>query len=101
MPNHNSDASYTMCGSVKKGEQFLWSCPVKQPMWQTLTQRFFEQPSLLSFEQISHPQRLTAEPLAQWNLEPFAVIVYGVLSLQKLHRKCTFDDSPSWPKQAE
>jgi hypothetical protein len=48
-----------MCGAIGTDEHFLWSCPIKQPVWDTLAQRFLVQLLLLSFDQINRSVQIT------------------------------------------
>jgi hypothetical protein len=74
--------------------------PIKQPVWDTLVQRFLVQISLLSFDQINRPVQITIKTLSHWNLDTFHVIACGVLSLWRLHWKYIFEDTPFWSNEA-
>ncbi|KAG1441196.1 hypothetical protein G6F46_013475 [Rhizopus delemar] len=64
MPRYIIDEGCMMCGAIETDEHFLWSCPVKRPIWDTLAQRFLEQPSILSFDQINRPFQTTVKTLS-------------------------------------
>ncbi|KAG0857857.1 hypothetical protein G6F26_001914 [Rhizopus arrhizus] len=78
MPRYITDEGCVMCGA----------------------QRFLNQPSLLSFDQINRPLQTTAKTLSHWKLDTFHVIACGVLSLWRLHWKYIFEDTPFWPNEA-
>ncbi|KAG0847613.1 hypothetical protein G6F17_012372 [Rhizopus arrhizus] len=100
MPRYISDEGCVMCGAIETDEHFLWSCPVKRPIWVTLAQRFLDQPSLLSFDQINRPLQTTVKTLSHWKLDTCHVIACGVLSLWRLHWKYIFEETPFWPNEA-
>lgn len=55
MPSYITDEGYMMSGAIETDEYFLWPCPAKWPIWDTLPQQFLVQSLLLSFDQIYRP----------------------------------------------
>ncbi|KAG1556806.1 hypothetical protein G6F50_012682 [Rhizopus delemar] len=100
MPNTITDELCMLCGAIESDEHFLWSCPFKQPMWDTLLTRFFDQNSRLTFDEISRPNPISATVRAHWHLDSFQVVACGVLCLWRNHWKHVFDGSPFWPNEA-
>ncbi|KAG1578780.1 hypothetical protein G6F48_011664 [Rhizopus delemar] len=100
MPRYITDEGCMMCGAIEIDEHFLWFCPSKRPIWDTLAQRFLEQLLKLSFDQINQPYQTTAKTLSHWKIDTFHVIACGVLSLWRLHWKYIFEDTPFWPNEA-
>ncbi|EIE88394.1 hypothetical protein RO3G_13105 [Rhizopus delemar RA 99-880] len=60
MSNAITDERCMLCDAIESDEHFLWSCPLKQPMWDTLLTSFFDQTSHLTFHEISRPQPISA-----------------------------------------
>ncbi|KAG0865214.1 hypothetical protein G6F15_012933 [Rhizopus arrhizus] len=100
MPNTITDERCMLCGAIESDEHFFWSCPLKQPMWDTLSTRFLEQTPRLTFEEISRPHAISAIVRPHWQLDSFQVIACGVLCLWRTHWKHIFDGSPFWPNEA-
>ena len=94
MSRYTTDEGFTISGAIKTDEQFLWSCPVKWPICDTLAQQFLIQPLLLFFAQIYRPLQTTIKALSHCKLDFFHVIACGVLSLWGLHWKYIFEDTP-------
>ena len=82
MPKYITDEGCLMRGAIETDEHFLWSCPIKIPIWDTLTQGFLVQPSLLSFDKINQPAQITTKTLSYWKLDGFHVGACWVLSLR-------------------
>ncbi|KAG1546735.1 hypothetical protein G6F49_010411 [Rhizopus delemar] len=99
MPNTITDELCMLCDAIESDEHFLWSCPFKQPMWDTLLPRFFDQNSRLTFDEISRPNPISATVRAHWHLDSFQVVACGVLCLWRNHWKHVFDGSPFWPNE--
>ena len=64
MPKHITDEGCMMRGTIETYEHFLWSCPIKRPIWETLAQQFLVQPSLLSFDQTNRPFQISIKTLS-------------------------------------
>ncbi|KAG1051011.1 hypothetical protein G6F43_006761 [Rhizopus delemar] len=100
MPNTITDERCMLCGAIKSDEHFLWAYPRKQPMWDTLLTRFFDQNARLTFDEIFRPHPISVTMRLHWQLDSFQVAACGVLCLWRLHWKHAFDGSPFWPNEA-
>ncbi|KAG1036368.1 hypothetical protein G6F25_008065 [Rhizopus arrhizus] len=85
MPNTIVDERRMLCGAIESDEHFFWSCPLKQPMWDTLSTRFLDQTPRLTFDEISRPHAISAIMRPHWQLDYFQLIACGVLCLWRTH----------------
>jgi hypothetical protein len=99
MSNAITDERCMLCGAIESDEHFLWYCPLKQDMCDTLLTRFFDQTSRLTFDEISRPHPISATVRPHWQLDFFQVVAYGILCLCISHLKHVFNGSPFWPNE--
>jgi hypothetical protein len=66
MPNAITDERCMLCGAMESDEHFFWSCPLKQPMWDTLSTLFLDQTTHLTFDEISRPHAISAIVRPHW-----------------------------------
>ncbi|KAG1147448.1 hypothetical protein G6F37_004104 [Rhizopus arrhizus] len=61
IPNRFPDPSCVYCGGVDSEEHFVWSCPFKHEIWQTISSRFFVDPARLTYSLIQLPSSFGIE----------------------------------------
>ncbi|KAG1450090.1 hypothetical protein G6F46_010622 [Rhizopus delemar] len=91
IPTRFPDPDCVYCDGVYSEEHFVWSCPFKHEIWQTISSRFFGDPAKLTYSLIQLPPSLSVTYLD--------IIAYVLLSLWQLHWKFIFEDHEFWPQE--
>ena len=55
IPNRFPDPGCVYCGGIDSEEHFVWSCPFKHEIWQTIASRFSVDPARLTYSLIQLP----------------------------------------------
>ncbi|KAG1437702.1 hypothetical protein G6F56_012978 [Rhizopus delemar] len=99
MPAQFVDPSCVYCGDLDTEEHFVWACPVRKEIWQTIANRFFTDPSMLTFAHIACPTPSGPSVIPLLSLNSLDIIACTVLSIWQFHWKIIFDNRPFWPQE--
>ncbi|KAG0777095.1 hypothetical protein G6F16_012438 [Rhizopus arrhizus] len=100
IPSKFPNPDCQLCGGVENDEHFFWSCPVKRPIWSTLTSRFLTQPDALQYEHISQPAPRNIKVLPSLHFDSFTFVACAIIGIWRVHWKHVFDDTDFWPDEA-
>ncbi|KAG1171230.1 hypothetical protein G6F36_011790 [Rhizopus arrhizus] len=92
IPNRFPDPGCVYCGGVDSEEHFVWSCPFKHEIWQTISSRFFVDPAKLTYSLIQLPPSSDLEVAPSLSVTYLDIIASVLLSLWQLHWKFIFED---------
>ncbi|KAG1452251.1 hypothetical protein G6F46_008783 [Rhizopus delemar] len=92
IPNRFPDPGCVYCGGVDSEEHFVWSCPFKHEIWQTISSRFFVDPAKLTYSLIQHPPSSDVEVAPSLSVTYLDIITSVLFSLWQLHWKFIFED---------
>ncbi|KAG1442968.1 hypothetical protein G6F46_012065 [Rhizopus delemar] len=87
------------CGGVDSEEHFVWSCPFKHEIWQTISSRFFVDPAKLTYSLIQLPPSSDVEVAPSLSVTYLDIIASVLLFLWQLHWKFIFEDHQSWTQE--
>ncbi|KAG1578182.1 hypothetical protein G6F48_012139 [Rhizopus delemar] len=98
-PTRFSDPDCVFCGGVDSEEHFVWSCPFKHDIWQTISSRFFVDPAKLTYNLIQLPPSSDLEVASSLSVTYLDIIASVLLSRWKFHWKFVFEDHQFWPQE--
>ncbi|KAG1537495.1 hypothetical protein G6F46_009635 [Rhizopus delemar] len=99
IPTRFRDPDCVYCGGVDSEEHFVWSCPFKHEIWQTISSRFFVDPTKLTYNLIHLPPSSDVEVAPSLSVTYLDIIASVLLSLWQLHWKFIFEDHPFWTQE--
>ncbi|KAG1137525.1 hypothetical protein G6F38_011242 [Rhizopus arrhizus] len=80
-------------------EHFVWSCPFKHEIWQTIASRFFVDPARLTYSLIQLPSSSGIEVAPSLLATYLDIIASVLLSLWQFHWKFIFEGHPFWTQE--
>ncbi|KAL4211745.1 hypothetical protein AB4K20DRAFT_1800224 [Rhizopus microsporus] len=87
------------CDGIDSEEHFVWFCPFKHEIWQTIASRFFLDPDRLTFSLIQLPSSSGIEVASSLSVTYLDIIASVLLSLWQLHWKFIFKEHQFWTQE--
>jgi hypothetical protein len=92
IPTRFPDSCCIYCSGVDSEEYFVWSCPFKHEIWQTISSRFFVDPARLNYNLIQLPSSFSIEVTPSLSVTYLDIIASVLLSLWQIHWRFIFED---------
>ncbi|KAG1637612.1 hypothetical protein G6F44_009238 [Rhizopus delemar] len=99
IPARFPDPGCVYCGGVDSEEHFVWPCPFKHDIWQTISSRFFVNPAKWTYSLIQLPSYFVIEVTSSLSMTYLGIIASVLLSLWQIHWKFIFEDHQFWPQE--
>ncbi|KAG1281353.1 hypothetical protein G6F66_011414 [Rhizopus arrhizus] len=85
IPTRLLDPDYVYYGGVDSEEYFVWSCPFKHEIWQTISPRFFVDPARLTYTFIQRPSSFGIEVAPSLSVTYLDIIASVLLFLWQIY----------------